>query len=62
MFSVLISNDGPMVMVCQFPFVEHALAFALDLHKACNVKHTVFVNNDKNENVIMLSADERKSN
>lgn len=63
MFSVSISNEGPIVKVASVPTLETAVQFALNLHNGSNVKHTVFVFSDEVEPIItFVKENERKNN
>ena len=57
MYSILFSNDGPMVRIAEIKTDVDALQFAINLHRSCNVKHTIFVNDDKNTNIVTLTLD-----
>lgn len=57
MYSILFSNDGPCVRLAEVNNVVDALQFAINLHRSCNVKHTIFVNTDENNNVVTLTLD-----
>lgn len=57
MYSILFSNDGPCVRIAEVKNEVDALQFAINLHRSSNVKHTIFVNSDNNENVVTLTFD-----